>query len=248
MAKILMSDFKHYHKVNGEKVANAIDNSNGIVDHIKENLKGRNAILFVASSPEDIEKNSLYSKLLFEALRLTGISFDEYFVLDNSTVDNLDEYISKADMIFLTGGDTYIQNEFFKKINLREKIANYRGLIVGQSAGAMNMAEDVFNSPEEMENSEPIFFKGLGFTDINVEPHFILDTTSFNESEIYKRNFILSESNKRNIYGQCNGSHILIDDEGNTLICGETYLISDNEITLICSNGEKKKLNENKII
>lgn len=32
MIKILMSDFKHYHKLNGEKVANELDNSNGIVD------------------------------------------------------------------------------------------------------------------------------------------------------------------------------------------------------------------------
>lgn len=65
MIKILMSDFKHYHKVDGEKVANAIDNTNGIVDHIKEYLMDTNVILFIASSPEDKEKMSLYSKLLF---------------------------------------------------------------------------------------------------------------------------------------------------------------------------------------
>ena len=39
MIKILMSDFKHYHKLNGEKVANKLDNSNGIVDQIKNSLK-----------------------------------------------------------------------------------------------------------------------------------------------------------------------------------------------------------------
>jgi len=120
MIKILMSDFKHYHKLNGEKVANELDNSNGIVDQIKNSLNGNNTLLFIASSPDDKEKIDLYTKLLFEGLRLSGISFNEYLVLDSSTIDNVDEYIDKANMIFLSGGDTYIQNEFFKRISLRE--------------------------------------------------------------------------------------------------------------------------------
>ena len=248
MIKILMSDFKHYHKVDGEKIANAIDNTNGIVDHIKESLRDTNAILFIASSPDDKERIDLYTRLLFEALKISGISFNEYLVLDNSTIDNIDEYISKANMIFLSGGDTYIQNEFFKRINLKERLQNYNGLIVGQSAGAINMAEDVYNSPEEMEESEPIFFKGLGLTNINVEPHFVLDSSEFDESEMYQRNNILNESNNRIIYGQYNGSNIFIDDDNEPLICGETYIITNNKIDLICNDGEKKKLNSNKML
>ena len=241
-----MSDFKHYHKENGEKVANPIDNTNGIVDHMKEYLTDRNAILFIASSPDDKEKMELYSSLLFEGLKLSGISFDEYLLLDNSTANKAEEYIKKANIIFLSGGDTFVQNEFFNKINLKEKLANYNGLLIGLSAGAINMAEDAFNSPEEMKESEPIFFKGLGLTDINIEPHFVLDSSDFDESEKYQRDFILNESNNRKIYGQCNGSHILIDNEGQVLICGETYLISNAEIVSICGNGEKVILNNNK--
>lgn len=242
MIKILMSDFKHYHKLNGEKVANELDNSNGIVDQIKNNLNGNNTLLFIASSPDDKEKIELYTKLLFEGLKLSGISFNEYLVLDSSTVDNAQEYIDKANMIFLSGGDTYIQNEFFKRINLREKLKKFNGLIIGQSAGAINMADDVFNSPEKMENSEPVFFKGLGLTNINIEPHFILDNSNFDESEKYQRNAILSESNNRKIYGQCNGSHILIDNDGTATIYGETYLISNRKISLACKNGYNKDI------
>lgn len=242
MIKILMSDFKHYHKVNGEKVANELDNSNGIVDQIKNSLNGNNAILFIASSPDDKEKIELYTKLLFEGLKLSGVSFKKYLVLDSSTVDKTKEYIDKANMIFLSGGDTYIQNEFFKRIHLREKLENFNGLIIGQSAGAINMADDVFNSPEEMEKSEPVFFKGLGLTNINIEPHFVLDDSNFDESEKYQRNAILSESNNRKIYGQCNGSHILIDNDGNISIYGETYLISNGQISLACEDGYNKEI------
>ena len=74
-----MSDFKHYHKLNGEKIANELDNSNGIVNQIKNSLNGNNAILFIASSPDDKEKIELYSKLLFEGLKLSGVSFTYTF-------------------------------------------------------------------------------------------------------------------------------------------------------------------------
>lgn len=243
MIKILMSDFKHYHKLNGEKIANELDNSNGIVDQIKNSLNGNKAILFIASSPDDKEKINLYTKLLFEGLKLSGISFNEYLVLDSSTVDKTKEYIDKANMIFLSGGDTYIQNEFFKRIGLRERLEKFNGLIIGQSAGAINMADDAFNSPEEMEESEPVFFKGLGLTNINIEPHFVLDDSNFDEFEKYQRNAIILESNTRNIYGQCNGSHILIDNDDNATIYGETYLISNGQISLICENGLSKGIN-----
>ena len=48
---------------------------------------------------------------------------------------------------------TYKQHEFFIEINLKELLKNYQGLVIGQSAGALNMADKVFNSPEEQENS-----------------------------------------------------------------------------------------------
>ena len=242
MVKILMSDFKHYHEENGKKVANEFDNSNGIVDQIKNNLNDNNAMVFIASTPDDKEKINMYTELLFEGLKLSNISFNEYLILDSSTADKAQEYIDKVNMVYLSGGDTYLQSEFFKKIDLREKLKYFNGLIIGQSAGALNMAEDVFNSPEEMEESEPVFFKGLGLTDINIEPHFVLDDSGFDETKKYQRNAIISESNNRKIYGQCNGSHILIDNDGNATTYGETYLISNGQISLICENGHNKSI------
>ena len=63
-------------------------------------MNGNNAILFIASSPDAKKQIELYTKLLFESLKLSGISFNDYLVLDNSTIANVDEYISKANMIF----------------------------------------------------------------------------------------------------------------------------------------------------
>ncbi len=234
------SNTKHYHKINGKKVPNEIDNTNGIADQIKQLLNGNKAILYIAASPDDREKVDSYASLIFDGLKLSDITFSEYLVLDNRTKNNASEYVKKANVIFLSGGDTYIENEFFKQIHLKELLQGFDGIIIGQSAGSINMAESVYNSPEEGEESEPIYFEGLGLSNINIEPHFILDTTGFDDMQMYQRKHQLEESNKRPIYALCDGSHILETDES-IIVYGEAFLIKDGCIVQIC--GDKQTFN-----
>lgn len=231
------SNTKHYHKVDGKKVPNAIDNTNGIVDQIKQLMDFNNGILYIASSPDDSEKVDSYASLIFSSLKLSGITFSEYFVLDNRTKNNASEYVKKSNVIFLSGGDTYIENEFFKQIQLKELLHDFDGIVIGQSAGSINMAESVYNSPEEGDLSEPIYFEGLGLSNINIEPHFILDTTEFDEMQMYQRNHQLEESKRRPIYAMCDGSHILETDES-IMIYGKSFLIKDGIITQICNDKQ----------
>lgn len=67
--------------------------------------------------------------------------------------------------------------------------------------------------------------------------------TSFDESEQYQRNNILEESMKRCIIGQCNGSHVMVDVD-NIIICGQTYMIDNGNIELLCRDGEKRILTQ----
>ncbi len=230
MVRILTSSFNNYHEENGKKIPNTIDNSNKIVDHIKKYLNKCDTLLYIVSDPNEKEKTKLYSDILFESLKLSGISFKEYIILNNDNINKAKEYIKKADLIFLSGGDTYIENEFFNSFNLSELLKDYNGLVIGQSAGALNMAKYVFNSPENMDDSEPIYFKGLGLTNINIEPHFVYDDTNFTEEEKFQRDAILLESYNRKIYGECDNSHIIIDKDDNIFIYGETYLITNGKI------------------
>ncbi len=229
------SNTKHYHKINGEKIPNQIDNTNGIVDQIKQLIDGNNAILYIAASPDDSEKVDSYASLIFEGLKLSGITFSEYLILDNRTKDNAKEYVERANVIFLSGGDTYIENEFFKQIHLKELLQSFEGIIIGQSAGSINMARFVYNSPEEGEDSEPIYFEGLGLSNINIEPHFVLDTVGFDEMQMYQRKHLLEESKKRPLYALSDGSHILATDES-IAVYGKVFLIKDGAIVQICSD------------
>lgn len=237
----LTSDLNHYHKVDGEKIANEIDNKNGLVDQLKDSLNGNRALLYIAADPKDAKKVELYANILFEALKLSNIEFDNYYILDEESKSCAKEYIDMANVIFLSGGNTFSQNKFFDEINLKELLKNYSGIIIGQSAGSINLAKNVFNSPEEMKDSDPIYLEGLGLTDINIEPHFKFEDKYFNEAEEYNRDYILKESKKRNIFGLCDGSHIKIDDK--TIIYGKSYLLSNGEINLICNDFDDFRLN-----
>ena len=237
MIKILASDFGNYEKVNGEKIIHPISNENGIVDQLRESLKDKNKVVFISSdissTPESV---SPYAKIFFDSMKMVNIIFNEYLIIEGTNYEKASEYIGGADLVFLCGGDTYNQHKLFLKMNLKQILCHFSGVVIGQSAGALNMAVNVFNSPEEKEESEPIFYEGLGLTDINIEPHFKLDDASFNDKERYQRDVIIKESYNRVIYGQCDGSHIFINENNMATIYGRTYLISNGKIEKICDN------------
>lgn len=240
MIRILTSDFNNYEKAGGVKVTRPMSNGNGIVDQLKNFLKGNTKAVFISSdidsTPGSVEG---YARIFFDSMKMVGITFDEYCILDGTKVDKAGEYIKNADLVFLCGGDPYKQHLLFEKIDLKLLLSSFSGIVMGQSAGAINMAVHCFNSPEESEESGPVFFDGLGLTNINIEPHFVYDTSKFDENQIYQREVIIKESFNRPIYGQCNGSHVFIDEDNTATIYGETYLVTNGNIEKICDNNQK---------
>jgi len=113
--------------------------------------------------------------------------------------------IKDADLIFLCSGHLPTQNKFFNRINLKDKLKQTNAFIIGGSAGAMNMAENVYSIPElEGESIDPNFKRslvGLGLTDINILPHYdaftdvILNGKKFVEEivlpDTYKERYML---------------------------------------------------------
>ena len=93
------------------------------------------------------------------------------------------------------------QNKFFRDINLKEYIKQYDGIIVAQSAGAMNCANSAYICPgvvgEAMDAEFERFRLGLGITDLNIIAHYnknknyILDGMRFYEDIIHPDSFIV---------------------------------------------------------
>lgn len=220
----------------GNRIAKKFSNQNSILDNIKKYVKKYDNFLFVASNEFNNDATDVYAHVTFASFDLT-LPFNNYYILDSRTEDKTDELIQKADLIFLCGGHVPTQNNFFNNINLKEKIKNAKALIIGGSAGAMNMASTVYCPPElEGEAANPNFrkiYEGLGLTNINVFPHYDVLKDYLVDGIHVINEIVIPDSFEYDIYAINNGSYILIDDKN--YLYGEAYLLK---------NGKIKKINE----
>ena len=240
MKKIfLTSNLGCSYKVNGIRVAKPIDNENKIIEQIKTNLSKENIMLFICSSPDDYERNDNHAKITFDSFNMSGFNFKKLIIIDHRYNGNIKSDIKSSDLIFLAGGHTLTEMKFFEEINLRELLENYNGVIIGQSAGSLNLADTVVCGPEcDEEIGTNYIWKGLGKTSINIEPHFILNPPV---SELKIRKELLDLSIDYDIYAICDGSHIF-DNGVSQILYGEGYLINNKKVKKICSTKKFVKI------
>lgn len=96
-----------------------MSNENGLVDQLKSALKGKKVVYVssdINSTPDSVEN---YARIFFDSMKMVGITFEEYCILDGTKVNKAKEYIENADLVFLCGGNTYNQHLFFEKMNLK---------------------------------------------------------------------------------------------------------------------------------
>lgn len=128
-----------------------------------------------------------------------------------------------------------------QRINLKEKIHKFEGLIVGISAGTMNSAEIVYAQPEmsgeAVDPNYERFLPGLGLTNTNILPHYqmvrdyILDGMRLYDEITYGDSF------GRRFLALVDGSYLFIKD-GKEIVYGEAYRIENGRIEKICQDGQ----------
>ena len=235
MVLFLTSNIGGVKKENGKKYPVRFFTKNKFLDNLKDNLLETKKFLLIASNPDEYEKNDLFLQMDIKALELSSLSFEEYTVLDGRNSNAVEAVLNNADLIFLCGGNTLIQNKFFNSINLKKYLNNLDSVVVGISAGSINSAKNVFNSPESVEdlNNSP-YLQGLELTGINVEPHFDVNNLT-DESKKIQMNALLSESNNRVLYGLSDGAYI-IKNSSKCVMYGECYKIQNGKIAKICDD------------
>lgn len=237
MSIYLTSDLGTSEKINGERIPCKINNINSIIEQLKEDIKKYENFVFIASNPSNYEKTDISSKVVFNSFELSGLAFKHFFVIDDRT-SNIGEIIKDADLIFLSGGHVPTQNEFFNKIDLRSKLKKSKAVIIGQSAGSMNLAKKVYNYPEMLsEINDPKFLNGLAMTNISIVPHFDKEKGNVQvEPDIdLMNNYLIKDSYKIPLYCVENGSHIRIN-QSKIEFYGNIYLIKDGQTIKISSN------------
>lgn len=238
MRVFLTSDMQMSVKKNGERIACEINNINGIVDQLKILIKKFNKFVFIASNPDGYEKTDSYANVTKKSFELSGMFFNEFIVLDNRNAKNTKQIIKNADIIYLAGGYVPTQNSFFEKIKLKQCLKKFDGVIIGQSAGAMNLSNIVYNYPEdETELNDPKYLTGLGLSPITIIPHYEKNTGNIHSQGMnILQDYFLPDSKDNTFIAITDGSHVLIE-EGKVLLCGEIYEIKDGVITELCYEG-----------
>ena len=217
-----------------------LSDANDFTARLREVLPPNPRALFICSDPEAHDQTCHFGADTVAAFSLAGMAFSSYAVLDGSNAEDADFLIENSDFLIFAGGHVPTQNAFFQELGLREKLEGFEGVVMGISAGSMNLADVVYVQPEEEGESSPDFPRfapGLGITGVNILPHYqkvkdnVLDGLRLFEDITY------ADSMGHTFFALPDGSYFYQDDDC-LLLCGESYLIRDGDISPLTEDGE----------
>ncbi len=223
-----------------------LSNNNDFIDRIRAVLPPNPRAVFVCSDPDDHEGTCQFAAATTAAFVEAGIAFSSYQVLDGTNAGRAYGIVNHSDFLVFSGGHVPTQNAFFRKIRLRHLLNHYNGVVMGISAGSMNMADSVYVQPEEEGESVPEFRRfapGLGITGVSILPHYqkvkdnMLDGLRLYEDITY------ADSMGHEFFALPDNSYFYQDDEG-LLLCGEGYRIKNGIMEMLTVDGEVLDLGE----
>lgn len=211
MVKILTSGFPNGFPNDFSKV---------LRKYIKTGMK----FAFVASEFENIyEKTDWYCNHFLKMFSDCGITFGSVDVIDSRmSKEKAQDTVRNADVLWLAGGDTPTQFAYLESYGVIPCIREYKGVVIGMSAGSINMAKTAVCTLT-CEHDKLEIYEALGLVEFSVEPHFDKDN-------ITDELLVLSE--EYSLYGICDDSAI-ISTEGNTSYIGDIFFIDNRHITRV---------------
>lgn len=222
-----------------------MDPQNDLIRRLKQALPPYCRCLYICSSPDRRDLNCTFGADVFQIFAQEGMAFSHYAVLDGDNFYEARKLVEESDLIVLAGGHVPTQNAFFHRIKLPELLRNYNGVVLGISAGSMNMAQIVYAQPEEPGESSPEYQKfipGLGLTNIQILPHYQKAKYYTVDGLHLYHEITLPDSMDNCFYALPDGSYIY-QDENRQILCGEGYRISNGTIQPLIKHGEKLDLN-----
>ena len=142
--------------------------TNEIAEVLWENLPVRGRLVFISAWPEDHARNDEDSDGMHQMFAERGMGFASHFVIDRRTSPTeAAELVRAAGCVFLMGGDPVLQMALIRDLGLVSPLRESRAVILGVSAGAMNMGKQV----AEIWDSKA-FYEGLGLADITIKSHY----------------------------------------------------------------------------
>ena len=196
-------------------------------------------LLVAASYPDSHVKTDEVAEEFVRDFLTAGFLVIQHLVLDTRNEDKAVQLLEEYDVVILMGGYVPLQNEFFQKIQLREKIQKFDGIIIGISAGSMNSADVVYVQPEYDEDVREDFVKfreGLNLTKVQILPHYQKIKDDVLKGKRLFEDITYADSMGNEFYALVDGSFVRVQN-GESRLFGEAYRIKDGQIELVCKKG-----------
>ena len=130
------------------------------------------SILIIPWTTDSLEKEYKYREIYLSYFRDAGFQTIE-FIERGDTETEIEEKFMKSDILYLPGGDPVILKREIEKKSLQEKISDFGGVVIGNSAGAIILANCGY--------AGGVLYKGFGIIDLNIEVHSNVGQNRLNE-------------------------------------------------------------------
>lgn len=142
-----------------------------IASVLREKLPRRESLVFLSAWPEEYVRNDDDSDGMHEMFAERGMAFADHRVIDRRTsaADAL-RLVRDADCVFLMGGDPVLQMALIRDLGLVTVLRAIHAVILGVSAGSMNMGRYVADVWESKT-----LYEGIGLTGITTKGHYTED-------------------------------------------------------------------------
>ncbi len=246
MKTILTSSLGYFKKgEDGKRIPDQLFCYNGFLERLQKDWRKDAKVLIIAASADDYEKNDDICECYRKSFEMSGLGVAYMENCDRRNM-HLAERLSEMDVVLLVGGHVPTQNDFFKQIHLKEKLADFDGTVLAWSAGSMNCAETVYAAPElDGEAIDPDYKRwvsGLGLTKINIFPHYQRLKDDYLDGFRVMEDIVYADSMGHEIIAMNDATYITIENGKHTLY-GEAYRIKDGKIEMICREGMSFELN-----
>lgn len=218
---------------------NGLDHKNGFYELMKSLLKNGDRGLIIAAYPDRYAGNDEMCDYFRHAFETVGISFSTFDLMDDRYIFSKED-VNSYDFIVLAGGHTPKENDYFQRIDLKDKLKDFEGTVLGISAGSMNMADRVYFQPEEPGESGEWFNRegrGLALADVSIVPHLQMIRNVFVDGRSLVYDLIVKDSWGRNLLCMDDGTYIYKNETG-TWLCGSSWWLHDGEFYRACEDNE----------
>lgn len=214
---------------------------NGLIDRMRRATMADCEALFVCSDPNAPAFTDHIAGDMRFALTHAGFSFSAFRTLDARNAKDAGKLVRQAGLIILAGGHVPTQNDFVRRIGLKDFLRESRAVVLGISAGSMNCAETVYAQPERegeaVSAAYQRFLPGLGLTKTMLLPHYQLVKNDRVDGLRLFEDITFPDSAGRRFYAIPDGSYLL-GEEGKETLFGEAFCIENGSIRQICRENE----------